>query len=187
MDKNVFFTAQEWHTLQFAPLWVTTAWAGPDGKIGEKQQEVLNSEIKKIVDKVFFAFINITEKFQKKGREFPKGEMELEKVLIEEGWSLLDVVMASAPFKDTKDAPWIQKLQSLFFRDPRTPSEGLKDVADVLKKNASAEHAREFKEFLLNLNQKISETYKVGLFGLSKKQKKKKEETLFLVSNVLEA
>jgi len=186
MNNKTFFTIQDWHTLQFAPLWVTFAWAGLDGKIGDKQLEVLNSEIKKMVDKIFFAFFDITGKFQKKGREFPKGELELEKVLIEEGWNLLDVVLASAPLKSTKEEHWVDKVQSMFFLDPRTPEEGLKDVADLLNRKASTEHATEFKDFLLELNRKISETHKSGFLGLARKQKKKREEAIQLVSNALQ-
>jgi hypothetical protein len=181
MNDKAFFSDQEWRTLQFAPLWVTTAWAGTDGKIGDKQQEILNNEVKKKVDKIFFAFIDITQKFQKRGREFPKGGLELEKVLIEEGWSLLDAVMASAPLKSTKD--WAQEVQTMFFLDRRTPLEGLKDVAGLLNRKSSAEHGTEFIEFLLELNQKIGATYKAGFLGLG--GKKKKNETIRNVSDAL--
>ena len=65
--------------------------------------------------------------------------------------------------------------------------QGLKNVADLLNQKASAEHATEFKNFLLELNRKISETYESGFLGIGRKKKKKREETIQLVSNALEA
>ena len=39
------FTSQEWRTLQFAPLWVFTAVAAADGKVDEKEFEILAREL----------------------------------------------------------------------------------------------------------------------------------------------
>jgi hypothetical protein len=39
------FTASEWRTLQFAPLWVFTAVAGADKKIDDKEMAAMSKEL----------------------------------------------------------------------------------------------------------------------------------------------
>ncbi|MDP2954780.1 MAG: hypothetical protein Q8N53_00050 [Longimicrobiales bacterium] len=45
MNNRGAYTATEWQTLQFAPLWVFTAVAAPYQKIDHKEVEALTKEI----------------------------------------------------------------------------------------------------------------------------------------------
>ncbi|HEY4688703.1 MAG TPA: hypothetical protein VIK33_05280 [Anaerolineae bacterium] len=45
MNNRSLFTADEWRTLQFAPLWVFTAVAGADRSVDEKEVAALAKEI----------------------------------------------------------------------------------------------------------------------------------------------
>ena len=45
MSLQELFTAAEWRTLQFAPLWTFTAVAGADQNIDEKEVEALGREL----------------------------------------------------------------------------------------------------------------------------------------------
>jgi hypothetical protein len=178
-----FYTIEEWRTLQFAPLWVMKAVGSTAGRAGKIQDSILDEELGIIRKRARSAFQQLTLSGEK--REFPYDGLELERLLVEEGWSLLETVVSSTSLRSAEDGQGDQKVREWFSEKGRDPHMGLKQLSDLLDEKAPDEHAREFREFLIRLGQRISDATGGGLFGLGKKVRKKERAALDLLEKAL--
>lgn len=124
MSSRESYTATEWQTLQFAPLWVFTAVAAADKQIDQKEMRALATSI-------------------------ASGPFYKEPLVAE--------VMSSV-------AVGFAGIMDDYNKDTRDVLQGLKDVADVLSRNATSDQSANFKRAMLAVGTDVAKASGATLF-----------------------